>query len=280
MPPKAKKKRASLHLDTDTGQIKEAEESREVTEKHEPAVRQVVEVVDEEKVPDAIDTIKKDVQEIEEAAQSIEEEVKEVEEEKEASEEVPASETAAVNEEVAEDGKGSVESLFTKATASVSPEITVVGKRSKPIGVWVGAMLGIALAVGVSLIFLVRGPSRISLFAPSPTPTPTETPAPTPLPASAVNRKDLNVSVVNGGGTPGAGNKMKAFLENKGYTVSSVGNADAYTYTETEIHVKKGQEAFVSLLKDDLKTDYTLASSTGAIDDSAAYDAQVIVGKE
>ncbi len=282
MPPKGKKKRASLHLDSSSGQIKEGEISAEAAAvtKSEPPVRQVVEVVDEQEVPEAIETIKKDAAEIEEAASDIEEEVKEQREQ-----EAPVEDTADVTpqpmrEEVVEDSKGSVESLFMKATSPVTPEITVVGKRDKSLGVWVGAMLGIALAIGVSLILLVRGPSHISLFKPKPTPTPTLAPTATPAPMSAVSRKDIKVAVVNGGGVVGAGSKMKAFLESKGYTVSGVSNADAYTYDQTEIHVKTGKDAVASLLSDDLKSDYTLSSSsTATIADSAAYDAQVIVGK-
>ena len=271
MPPKGKKKRASLKLDTSSGQITEGEDTHVAEAAAEvPPVRQVVEVVEDEKVPEAIETIKKDAAEIEDVVETIEEKI----------EEDQKSEVAPMREEVVEDPKGSVESLFTRATSPVSPEITVVSKRrDKSVGVWVGAMLGIVLAVGVSLIFIVRGPSRLSLFAPKPTPTPTQTPAPTPIPVSAVNRKDVKVSVINGGGVAGAGSKMKAFLESKGYTVTSVGNADAYTYDQTEVHVKSGDDAIASLLKDDLKSDYTVASETGTVDSSATFDAQVIVGK-
>jgi hypothetical protein len=280
MPPKGKKKRASLHLDRSSGQIKEGEISAEAAAvvKDEPPVRQVLEVVEEEKVPEAIETIKKDAEEIEEAVETIGEQVEETE--KPAVAESPADVTPQpTEEEVTEDSNGSVESLFTKATSPVTPEITVVGKRDKPIGVWVGAMLGIALAIGVSLIVLVRGPSHISFFAPKPTPTPTAAPTPTPLSVSSVNRKDVKVAVVNGGGVAGAGSKMKAFLESKGYTVTNVSNADAYTYDQTEIDVKSGKDAVANLLTDDLKSDYTIASSTGTVSDSAAYDVQVIVGK-
>lgn len=288
MPPKGKKKRASLHLDTDSGQIKEAETSVEKIPTPEPetptslSARQVVEEVSDEQLPEAIETIKEEAAEIEKAAETIGEKIDEIQ----TTEDVPATvvevPAQGVREEVAEDTRGSVESLFAKATSpspTVTPEITVVGKRAAPLGVWVGAMLGIVLAIGVSLILLVRGPSHISFFAPKPTPTPTHTPAPTPSPVSAVNRKDVKVSVLNGGGVAGAGTKMKTFLEGKGYTVASVGNADAYTYDQTQIHVKSGDDAIATMLKDDLKSDYTVASATGTVDTSATYDAQVIVGK-
>jgi len=90
----------------------------------------------------------------------------------------------------------------------------------------------------------------------------------------------VKVSVINGGGTPGAGSKMKTFLEEKGYTVVSVGNAEEYTYTDTEILVKSGKDEFATLLADDLKADYVLGTSSATVEESADYDAQVIVGKE
>lgn len=275
MPPKGKKKRASLRLDTQSGQIKESDNASDVPVTPQgPPVRQVVEVVDEASIPEAIEILKKDAEEIEEVAETIEEHVEEHQAEAEESSEP-------MHEEVAEETKGSVESLFTKATGTSvgTPEITVVTKRDKSLGVWIGALVGIVLAIGLSLILLVKGPSTLpSMFA-KPTPTPTSTPAPTPTPVVSVNKKDVKIAVINGGGTPGAGSKMKAFLESKGYVVASVTNASEYTHTETEIDVKAGKDALAAVLKEDLKSDYTLASSTGTVDVASSVDAQVIVGK-
>lgn len=277
MPPKAKKKRASLKLD-DSGEVKDLSSSEEVVaETKEPSVRQVIEVVDEDgTVPEAIETIKKDAEEIAEAVEEIEEEVKE---------EVvsPKNDThtaPVMNEESSESQRGGVESLFVKSEPGINPEITVVGKKGTPLGVWVGAMLGVALAIGVSLILLVRGPSTLSFISPAkPTPTIAPTAIPTPS-VAAVSPADVKVRVVNGGGTPGAGSKMKTFLEEKGYTVASVGNADEYTFTATEIAAKSGKEAYVALLTDDLKTEYSLGTSSAVVEDDAAYDILVTVGKE
>jgi hypothetical protein len=114
---------------------------------------------------------------------------------------------------------------------------------------------------------------------PKPTPTVAPTIAPTTAPV-AVERKDIRVKVINGGGVVGAGSKMKTFLEDKGYTVVDVANAKEYTYETTEIVVKSGKESFSKLLSDDLKVDYSLGSSSAVLDESASYDAEVIVGKE
>lgn len=277
MPPKAKRKRASLKLDA-SGQVKESDAAEHSVheEEKEPAIRQVVEVVEEGAVPEALETIRKDTEEIEEAVEAIEEEV--------AQEPVVAHEADAIkppvmNEEVSEDSKSSVESIFVKSSPGVTPEITVVGKKGPSLGVWVGAMLGVALAIGVSLILLVRGPSTLPFLAAKPTPTVAPTAAPTPSPVT-VSRSDVKVSVINGGGTPGAGSKMKTFLEEKGYSVVSVGNAEDYSYEQTEILVKSGKEEYAKLLSDDLKADYSLGSSSATVAEDADYDVQVIVGKE
>ncbi len=278
MPPKAKKKRASLKLDSETGQIKESE-SPEISEEKEekPPVRQVVEVVEEGEVPEALETIKEDVEEIEDAVETIEENVKEAESREE---EPQVHEVMADGMKPEPEAKANVESLFVKSEPGVAPEITVVGKRGPSLGVWVGAMLGVALAIGVSLILLVRGPQTLPFFAAKPTPTPTTAPEPTPQPSPAIAKSDIKVSVLNGGGTPGAGGKMKTFLEEKGYTVVSVGNAEEYTYESTEILTKSGKSDYAKLLTDDLKADFSLGSSSATVDEDAAYDVQVIVGKE
>lgn len=264
MPPKTKKKRPTLKLDSASGEIQPSEES--AAEEKSPSVRQVVEVVEEGNVPEAIETIKKDAEEIEEAVETIEDEVKE--------EPVPQK------EEVAEEPpKGNVESLFVKSEAGVSPEITVVGKKTTPLGIWVGAMLGVALAIGVSLIVLIKGPPTLPFVGAKPTPTLAPTAIPTPT-LAALNRENIKISVVNGGGTPGAGGRMKTFLEEKGYTVITVGNAEDYSYEQTEVLAKSGKADIVALLSDDLKADYSLGTSSATVEDNASYDAQVIVGKE
>jgi len=287
MPPKGKKKRASLRLGED-GQISDSEEKKgkKAEEKKTPPVRQVVEVVEEENALDeSIETIKKDVDEIEDAVETVEDEIEEMEAkvpdepaEPAVSEKEPDEEP--VSRPEPEDTKSSVESLFVKSTSPVTPDITVVGKRDKSVGVWVGATLGVVLAIGVSLIFLVKGPGSLPFMAPAPTPTPTEAPVPTPTPAAELTRADITVSVLNGGGTPGAAGKMKEFLESKGYTVDSVGNADEYTYTETTVNAKSGKEKAADLVKEDLASDYTVASETGTVAADASYDVQVIVGEE
>ena len=276
MPPKLKRKRASFNQTATIETPSEVKDGiSEVDEQVEkspvltspPTARQVVEIVDETAVPEAIKTIKNDAQEIEEAVESLEQAV-------EAS--LPEEHVPSIkNEEV--DG---VESLFSGRTRGVNPEITVIGKKDKSLAIWVGAMLGIAVAVGIGLIFLVRGSSGLPTFGVKPTPTVAPTVVPTPTLDASLLRKDISVRVLNGGGVAGAASKMKTFLEEKGYVVDSTGNTKEYTYNSTVVQVKAGKETQKTMLTDDLKVDYVLEASLEAVASDAAYDAIVIVGKE
>jgi hypothetical protein len=265
MPTKLKKKRANF---------KAPEEEKNDTDT--PPVRQIVEVVsDTVPVPEAIETIKKDTEEIKEAVEEIEEHIEE--DHAQAPELHEESEDDTSSKEI--DHRSVVASLFAKEQpVEVAPEITVIDPQKKSFAVWVGLMLGIVSAVGVGLLLFVKGPQHFSNLLAKPTPTNTPTLAPTPTTLS-VNRKDIHIRVVNGGGTAGAAGKMKSFLENLGYSVDSVGNSTDYTFTTTEISVKSGHDSITTLLKSDLGSEYTLGSSSADLADSADYDALVTVGK-
>lgn len=227
------------------------------------ASRQVVEVVEEaESVPEAIETIKRDTVEIDNAVSEIEEHLEEVKE-----------------PEIV-DHRSVVQSLFAKERdEAVAPAITISEPKEKSMAVWIGLMLGIVAAVGFSLLLFVKGPTSMTSIFAKPTPTPTETPIPQPT-TIMLNRKDIKVSVVNGGGVSGAGAKMKVFLEELGYTVTSVGNSSTYNFDTTEINVKPGRGDIAELLQSDLKLDYSLGSTSATLEGDVDYDALVTVGKE
>lgn len=280
MPPKPKRKRATFNPTVTVEATPDTNDDAIPVDKQmdKPAVRQVVEVVEETEVPEAIETIKKDAQEIEEVVENLEDAV----------DAMPTEDVApkTYHEEVseqkkeAEKSKDVVESLFTAHTSDVRPEITVVGKKDKSLAVWVGAMLGIAVAVGVGLVFLIKGPSGMPSIGAKPTPTSAPTVAPTPTIAVVIERKDISVRVLNGGGVVGAASKMKTFLEDKGYTVVSTGNTEEYTYDSTVVQAKIDKESYKTMVSDDLKADYSLEASTEDVPADATYDVIVIVGKE
>lgn len=255
-----------------------------------PVVTQVVEEVNEgvDLPSQTLEEIKVDAQNIENAVEKLEKET--VSDDKEAAEEAQESATIPEEEDVsaqAEKKREVVEELFEGEKSGLMPQISMYeNNSSKKLIIWVLVVVGVALLTGGGLIVAVKGkfPKMPALFA-KPTPpakqdiAPQGTPIPTPTPIQP-DRADLTVEVLNGGGTPGAGLKMKEVLEEKGYTVSAVGNAEKYTYKETELHVKASKTSFLMLLTEDLKDSYTIGTSSSSTAEDASYDAQVIVGKE
>lgn len=232
-----------------------------------PPVTQVVEVVDEggetsaEEVVQSAGTTEEIPAEAEEKIEAMEENIPEI----------PERKKEMVDELYAQDRGG----------PSVMPEISMHKRnRAKPIVIWAVITLVVALVSG-AILFMGTKPNALTTMLAGPTPTPTATPTPvaTPTPEE-IDKSAISIQVLNGGGTPGAAGKMKALLEEKGYTVSDTGNTDEYTYDTTEIHVKASASAALAHLEADLKEDYVLGTTAADLADDSDYDAQVIVGKE
>lgn len=245
-----------------------AARKKTVKPKSEPVV--VTQVVEEVSDVDTkpLEDIKQDAADIEQKVQELEENIE------------TATESVPVESAKEEEKKELVDELFQKETKEVAPEIAMykgVG-GGKSVFIWALIVIVIALLTGGGLFLAVRGKSSLPFLA-QPTPTPTPAPLPTPTPAE-LSRESLNVQVLNGGGVAGAGSKMKKFLEDKGYKVGDVGNADAYTYENTQVLVKPDKEAFLSLFENDLKNSYTVGTAAATLSSDSSFDAQVIVGKE
>lgn len=234
-----------------------------------PTITQVVEVVEEDfSAPQSSDMAPTEETPVSDAAPDMppEEEAPQTGEEA-----VPAPATR----------KSMVEELYTQPREPrIMPEISMHRNGSKkPFMVWAIVTIIVALLTGGILYAASRKSNMPSLFArPTPTPTLAPTATPTPTPAT-VDKTSFQIQVLNGGGTPGAASKMKAFLEGKGYKVSGTGNTPDYTYDTTEIHGKSTMTDAVANLKTDLKDDYTLGTVDTNLDASASADVQVIVGK-
>lgn len=81
----------------------------------------------------------------------------------------------------------------------------------------------------------------------SPSPTPTITPEPTKV---AVDLTKYEIEILNGSEVAGEAGRQQASLEEEGFTVSAIGNADNSDYTDTLIKAKKEVEkAFLDKLK-------------------------------
>lgn len=89
---------------------------------------------------------------------------------------------------------------------------------------------------------------KINLAKPTSTPTPKPTPKETPTPK--LTREQIEIEILNGTGVAGMASSFQNELEDLGYNVLEIGNADNYDYEQTVI-ISNSQAAF-SLLKKDL----------------------------
>ncbi len=296
----AKKAKTTTHKATAAAESIEPEEKQESTKPEEqhrrsPVVTQMVVEVEEETSKDdaTIKELEKDTKAVEDAAQKLEEDIDKTIKHEELrptvgptkEDETQSAESKKNNEELTgpqEKRNEMVKEFFKPESTGITPEIAAYqgNGNSRSVVLWVAIILVVALLTGAVLMVFVRGVPKSPFFTAKPTPTPTIQPQPTPTPEPTVNRADLKVQVLNGGGVAGAGSKMKQFLEGKGYTVANVGNTQAYSYENTEILVKPDKEAFLSLLQSDLKNDYTLGTTAATLSSDSSYDARIIVGKE
>lgn len=113
-----------------------------------------------------------------------------------------------------------------------------------------------------------------------PTTSPTAEPTVNPVDKSTgLDRSKLTIEVQNGSGVVGAAKKAADILKELGYVISSTGNADNYDYTNVTIQVKSGKSNFLSLLKKDLGSSYTVGTASADLTATSSADALVIVGK-
>lgn len=129
-------------------------------------------------------------------------------------------------------------------------------------------------------------PAPVISEEPTPTSKPENTPVPTSKPAgnpidktTGLNRSKLSIVVQNGSGTAGVAGKAADFLKSLGYSVVSTGNADNFDYTNVTIQTKSSKSEFLTLLKKDLGTEYTIGASSSDLSASSSADAVVIIGK-
>jgi len=108
---------------------------------------------------------------------------------------------------------------------------------------------------------------------------PTQAPIETPS-INEVKREDLKIQVLNGTGEPGAAGAGQKYLEGLGYQEIETANAQAYSYDQTEIAIKKDKEDYLNLLKEDLAKKYELAEEETSLEAESDYDVVITLGPE
>ncbi len=106
-------------------------------------------------------------------------------------------------------------------------------------------------------------------------PTPTQTAV---KPTDSSGRRAVTITVLNGSGTAGVASTMADYLKGLGYTVSGTGNADNYEYQNIVIQLKPAAAKYLTILKSDLSSKYTVGSTSATLS-TGSTDAVIIVGK-
>jgi len=156
------------------------------------------------------------------------------------------------------------------------------GKNAK----WLWILIALIIVGALAFAFF-RGLGPFALLKGSPEPTPTPTPAslfatPTPesTPGANIDKTSAKIRVLNGNGQAGVASSGKAYVESKGYTVTAVGNADNFDFTDTIITVKKGFKDFADALVADLSGKYSAKVSSDNLEASDSADIEVTIGSK
>jgi len=94
----------------------------------------------------------------------------------------------------------------------------------------------------------------------------------------AIDKSLIKIEVLNGNGVTGSAEKLKSVLTNVGYTVSKVANARRFTYPDTIIYHKTGDETTAQDIKAVLTGYQTLIENSDSI--AGTYDIVIVVGKQ
>lgn len=97
------------------------------------------------------------------------------------------------------------------------------------------------------------------------TPTPTNSPTPTPTKVE-IDKSKYSIKILNGSGTSGEAGRAKTYLEEEGFDVSSVGNADKFDYQKSVLEVSKDiDEDFLTELKSFISKKYPLEDTAETV---------------
>lgn len=152
----------------------------------------------------------------------------------------------------------------------------------------IGTVVFLTIAAGALAVFLMqRGgdPANLKSALPvekeSPTPTPTATATARPAPEIVLDKDAWKFEILNGSGVSGAAAEAKPKLEELGYEVVRIGNADTQDQAETKLFVTDLTDPEVQLLIDDLQAVFpAITVSDEALEESEEITARVILGAD
>lgn len=127
--------------------------------------------------------------------------------------------------------------------------------------------------------------AAISPFTKSASPTPSASPFVQSSPFSEpspsvedVDKSEVSIRILNGSGVTGKASAVKDFLEELGWTVATIGNADNSDYASTEVRFKEDSRKFEDSIISDLSDKYDASVSSDDLESSDSADIEVVVG--
>ena len=96
--------------------------------------------------------------------------------------------------------------------------------------------------------------------------------------ATTTDKSGITLQVLNGNGVAGSADTVTATLTATGFTPAKSGNARKFTYPESIIYYRTGEEASANLVKAALPTLTTTLTNSDSI--VGKYDVIVVVGKK
>lgn len=94
---------------------------------------------------------------------------------------------------------------------------------------------------------------------------------------NSLNKADLKIRVENGAGIEGIAGKTQTFLEEAGYTVTEIDNAEETGRNDTLVKFKSSKIEFKDLLIDDISQEYDVVVEE-ELDEDLEHDVLIIVG--
>ena len=150
-------------------------------------------------------------------------------------------------------------------------------------------LLIILIIIGALVFAFFRGIGPFSQFRKSndqaeSSPTPevlvTNPPSEASPQTEEIDRKVPQIRVLNGSGVAGIASSFKDFIEELGYKVASIGNADNYDYAQTEVRFKDNFKDYEQTLVSDLSDKYSVTVSSSGLESSDSADIEIIVGSK
>jgi len=147
-------------------------------------------------------------------------------------------------------------------------------------------LLIVLIIIGALVFAFFRGIGPFAQFrgekgeTVSPTPQTASSPISesSPSPSAEVDKSEPAIRVLNGSGEEGVASSVKDFLEELGWRVISIGNAQSYEFDNTTIILKEGFGNFESALVADLSEKYSVNVGSDILEASDEADIQVTVG--